>query len=154
MSVPNYEKEEDSIQQNHGRQKENNTMLGIEGLNHATFPISDVEKSRDFYGRILGLRELPRPVMAGAPQGAFFACGNGEIHLAEKDSAFMRELISININPHVAFTVASVAEVKESLQQEGVQFFEFSRNPAGRNQIFVQDPDGNVLEITDYRPGS
>src|SRR5262245_12867853 len=129
-------------------------MLRIEGLNHATFPISDIDKSRDFYGRVLGLRELPRPDVPGAPQGAFFACGAGEIHLAEKDAAFMRELIAININPHVALTVESVAEVKRLLQQEGIPFFEFAGNLAGRNQLFVQDPDGNVLEITDYRPGS
>jgi len=127
-------------------------MLQIEGLNHATFPVTDVEKSRDFYGRILGLRELPRPNVPGV-QGAFFACGKGEIHLAEKDAQFMRENIQININPHVALTVASVAEVKRLLEQSGTPFFEFARNPAGRNQIFVQDPDGNVLEITDYRPG-
>ena len=106
-------------------------MLRIEGLNHATFPISDVDKARDFYGRILGLRELPWPNVPGA-RGAFFACGAGEIHLAEKDAPLMRELIAININPHVAFTVESVAEVKSLLQQEGIPFFEFARNLAGR----------------------
>jgi catechol 2,3-dioxygenase-like lactoylglutathione lyase family enzyme len=87
-------------------------------------------------------------------QGAFFSCGAGEIHLAEKDGQFMRENIAIQINPHVALTVDNVAEVKRLLQQEGIAFFEFARNPLGRRQIFVQDPDGNVLEITDYRPGS
>ena len=55
--------------------------------------------------------------------------------------------------PHVALTVESVEEVKKTLREERIPYFEFARNPLGRNQIFVQDPDGNVLEITDYRPG-
>lgn len=128
-------------------------MLKIEGLNHATFPVTDVEKARDFYGRILGLRELPRPEIPGV-RGAFFACGAGEIHLAEKDNQFVQQNISLNINPHVALTVESVEEVKQVLQKDDIPFFEFARSPIGRRQIFVQDPDGNVLEITDYRPAS
>ena len=62
-------------------------MLRIEGLNHATFPISDVDKARDFYGRILGLRELPRPNVPGA-RGAFFACGAGDHRLSARVLAF------------------------------------------------------------------
>jgi catechol 2,3-dioxygenase-like lactoylglutathione lyase family enzyme len=85
-------------------------------------------------------------------QGAFFACGDGEIHLGEKDNAFMRTNIPINLMPHVAFTVKSVERVKKTLTDAGIAYFEFARSPVGRNQIFVQDPDGNVLEITDYTP--
>ena len=128
-------------------------MLKIEGINHATFPITDVEKAREFYGRVLGLKELPRPEIPGI-RGAFFACGGGEIHLGEKDSEYMRKNIPINLMPHVALTVESVEEVKKTLKEEGIPYFEFAvSNILGRNQIFVQDPDGNVLEITDYRPG-
>ncbi len=127
-------------------------MLKIAGINHATFPITDVEKAREFYGRVLGLKELPRPQIPGV-RGAFFACGGGEIHLGEKDSEYMRANIPINLMPHVALTVEGVEEVKKTLKEEGIPYFEFARNPLGRNQIFVQDPDGNVLEITDYKPG-
>ena len=127
-------------------------MLKIEGINHATFPITDVEKAKEFYGKVLGLKELPRPEIPGV-RGAFFACGGGEIHLGEKDSEYMRKNIPINLMPHVALTVESVEEVKKTLKEAGISYFEFARNPLGRNQIFVQDPDGNVLEITDYRPG-
>jgi catechol 2,3-dioxygenase-like lactoylglutathione lyase family enzyme len=127
-------------------------MFKIEGINHATFPITDVEKAKEFYGKVLGLKELPRPEIPGV-RGAFFACGEGEIHLGERDSEYMRKNIPLNLLPHVALTVESVEEVKKTLKEEGISYFEFARNPLGRNQIFVQDPDGNVLEITDYRPG-
>jgi catechol 2,3-dioxygenase-like lactoylglutathione lyase family enzyme len=127
-------------------------MLKIEGINHATSPITDVEKAKEFYGKVLGLKELPRPEIPGV-RGAFFACGGGEIHLGEKDSEYMRKNIPINLMPHVAFTVKSVEQVKRTLTEAGIPYFEFARSPVGRNQIFVQDPDGNVLEITDYRPG-
>ena len=126
-------------------------MLKIGNINHATFPVTDVQKAKEFYGKVLGLQELPRPEIPGV-QGAFFACGDGEIHLGEKDNTFMRENIPINLMPHVAFTVNSVAQVKKTLTDAGIAYFEFARSPVGRNQIFVQDPDGNVLEITDYTP--
>lgn len=126
-------------------------MLKIAGINHATFPVTDVEKAREFYGTALGLKELPRPEIPGV-RGAFFACGGGEIHLGEKDSEYMRTNIPINLMPHVALTVESIEEVKRALTDAEISYFEFARNPLDRNQIFVQDPDGNVLEITDYKP--
>ncbi|MBI3304595.1 MAG: VOC family protein [Deltaproteobacteria bacterium] len=136
----------------------------VRRLGHFGFNLSHLEEGVRFYTQLLGFRltdeldlskipELPRPEIPGV-RGVFFACGRGEIHLVEQNSRFMQENIAININPHVALTVESVAEVKRVLQQEGIAFFESARNPLGRQQIFVQDPDGNVLEITDYRPGS
>jgi catechol 2,3-dioxygenase-like lactoylglutathione lyase family enzyme len=66
----------------------------------------------------------------------------------------MRKNIPINLMPHVALTVESVEAVKRTLKEKGIPYFEFAVSQViGRNQIFVQDPDGNVLEITDYRPG-
>jgi catechol 2,3-dioxygenase-like lactoylglutathione lyase family enzyme len=55
-------------------------MLKIEGLNHATFPVGDVDKARDFYGRILvscliNLRAVCAFMDGGGSDAALPACG-------------------------------------------------------------------------------
>ena len=55
-------------------------------LQHCGLVVSDLERSRRFYGEALGLEELPRPSNF-AFAGAWFALGDTEIHLlAEADT--------------------------------------------------------------------
>ena len=55
-------------------------------LQHCGLVVSDLERSRRFYGEALGLEELPRPSNF-AFAGAWFALAGTEIHLlAEADT--------------------------------------------------------------------
>src|SRR5258708_419442 len=40
---------------------EEKTFMNIRKLDHVSFLVKDVERSRRFYGQVLGLREIPRP---------------------------------------------------------------------------------------------
>src|SRR5438067_2319139 len=54
--------------------------MEIRRLDHAALLIKDVERSRRFYGQILGMEEVPRPSNFTFP-GAWFRKGGAEIHL-------------------------------------------------------------------------
>src|SRR5260221_12681640 len=43
------------------------TFMNIRKLDHVSFLVKDVERSRRFYGQVLGLREIPRPSTVDNP---------------------------------------------------------------------------------------
>ena len=54
--------------------------MEIRRLDHAALLVKDVERSRRFYGQVLGMEEVPRPSNFAFP-GAWFRKGVAEIHL-------------------------------------------------------------------------
>src|SRR2546430_16806285 len=52
----------------------------IRRLDHAALLVKDVERSRHFYGQVLGMEEVPRPSNFTFP-GAWFRKERAEIHL-------------------------------------------------------------------------
>jgi catechol 2,3-dioxygenase-like lactoylglutathione lyase family enzyme len=61
-------------------------MMKIRSLDHAAVLVKDVERSRYFYGQVLGMDEVPRPSNFDFP-GAWFRKGNAEVHLIGEKEA-------------------------------------------------------------------
>ena len=55
-------------------------MFKTKQLHHALVVVSDREKARNFYGRILGLRELQKP--DGTRPGLWYGIGNNELRIS------------------------------------------------------------------------
>ena len=53
--------------------------LKIRGVHHITLVVSDLERSRPFYEKLLGLAPISRPEYDF--EGAWYACGGLEVHL-------------------------------------------------------------------------
>jgi glyoxylase I family protein len=106
-------------------------------LHHASVRITDLVRARAFYEGLLGLDTAPRPDL-GFP-GAWYDVGGGQVHLIQ--TAKMVDGIDPT-DPHVALEVPSLAEVKRLLDARGVPYLEF-----GGAQLWVRDPDGNVVEL-------
>ena len=113
--------------------------------------IDDVDRARDFYGRILGLPELVRPNV-GRP-GLWFGVGSNELHLSvQPDVKGGRHNLSLHPNErpdrlggHVAYTMSGgLDEIARHLEREGIPF---ARGAAGLPQIFCEDPAGNLVEL-------
>lgn len=120
-------------------------MIQVEGYLHATILVKDLERTREFYARVLGLREIERPRLNFA--GTWFAVGELELHVVVKpdlkgDPAFADDR-------HIALAVAEFEAVPGKLEALGIPYRRGS-NPA-RRQIFFRDPDGNLIEL---QPGS
>jgi catechol 2,3-dioxygenase-like lactoylglutathione lyase family enzyme len=122
-------------------------------LHHVSVCVTDLARARRFYGEVVGLRELPRPDL-GFP-GAWYAVGTTqELHLiVHPPSKTMRGTPEIDgRDGHFAFRVASYEDTLAHLRTHGVALIESPRNATPWAQIYVTDPDGNVIEFNVERP--
>lgn len=121
-------------------------------LGHAAFRIADVDKSRQFYEKVIGLKAIPRPDFAF--KGMWYGIGSGQLHLIVSKKHDGPD----PTGPHIAIEVDDLDATKESLKKMGVPFLdgdkmtmlgdlsEEDRRRLGR-QIWVLDPDGNTVEL-------
>jgi catechol 2,3-dioxygenase-like lactoylglutathione lyase family enzyme len=131
--------------------------MEIRRLDHAALLIKDVERSRRFYGQVLGMEEVPRPPSFTFP-GAWFRQGSAEIHLigeAEpgrvaqvQPGGYRPDELAVGHVPHVAFEVADLEEARQHLKAHDVAIVGGPR-PRGDGvmQMYVCDPDGYIVEL-------
>lgn len=119
------------------------------GAHHVSLDVRDIEVSRRFYGDLLGLPEIERPDI-GLP-GAWYQAGAVELHLIQ-----VPEGVDVGHAPptatplanHLAFAIDDCDAVARELEQAGLAVVRPSGAPS---QLWVADPDGNVIEF--IRPG-
>jgi glyoxylase I family protein len=114
-------------------------------LHHVSFPVSDLERARHFYEGVLGLEPTDRPPLPFP--GAWYRAGQCEVHLIvpfEGTDLGTRPSELNPLAPHTAFAIESYQETLERLHEHGVAVFETS---VEMGQMWVQDPDGNVIEL-------
>ena len=128
-------------------------MIRIKKAHHTSFGVADLNQSKDFYGRILGLETIDRPLFRF--DGAWYGIGPYQIHLMELDKSASQAKVPPRTRTevpqsratHLALEVEDVAPLKERLEQEGIPFREGEIVLTNMRQIFCWDPDGNGIEF-------
>ena len=130
-------------------------MVKPSGFSHVAVKITDVEKSRNFYENVIGLKKIPRPKI-NIP-GEWYGVGDNALHLI----GGQRRTDGIDpTGPHMAIQVEDLEETKKTLNEMGIPFLDAATAMRGMaanlspeaqrmvgRQIWVQDPDGNVIEL-------
>lgn len=111
-------------------------------LDHVSVIISDVERSRRFYGELLGLKEIAKPKTFDFTV-VWYDLGNQHLHLLLKDKADTRS------PRHFALRVADVRAAREYFHERGLPLEETTPIP-GADRFFVFDPDFNRIEIIQW----
>jgi glyoxylase I family protein len=134
-------------------------MLRIETLHHIALVVTDVERARRFYADVIGLTEIPRPPFTF--DGAWFAVGDRQLHVLVGVDPTFRDGKPVNTRDgHVAIRVASWREAVEHFRALGYtpdaademkRTREQPHATAGFPQLYVLDPDRNVVEINAER---
>jgi catechol 2,3-dioxygenase len=135
-------------------------MIKLQRLGHVLIAVRDLEKSKDFYTRILGFTVLEQDPEHG---GLFlsigglgntldlFPCRNPEaVPTAEADPSSMNGLGV----KHTAFAVATEDDLRDAwhaLQAAGVPILR-ALDHGSQKSIYFHDPDRNLLEIVWERP--
>jgi glyoxylase I family protein len=142
-------------------------MLEIETLHHTSLPSSDIERSKRFYSEVLGLKEIPRPSFTFP--GAWYQVGDRTLHLIVGTRLTFREGKGIDSrDAHVAIRVKSFRGAIDHLAALGYEPLDpdvaaqdpfrtmriNKRATAGFPQIYILDPDRNVIEINADRDDS
>jgi catechol 2,3-dioxygenase-like lactoylglutathione lyase family enzyme len=122
-------------------------MLPFERLSHVSVVVSDLEKARAFYGGVLGLNEIPRPAFDFP--GAWYSLGGDvQLHVIVNASWPFRPRDGFEIRaPHFALWVGDADALAERMERRGCAFDDYVSTPTGLRQLFVHDPDGNMVEF-------
>ena len=108
---------------------------------NVTVPSELEEKTKAFYGSVLGLKQVPKPA-AARQTGAWYQIGDNQLHLSVEDV----QPGSLS-SRHVCFNVSSLAETEKRFRDAGVEITTDPRPIPGTQRFYVRDPGGNQLEI-------
>jgi catechol 2,3-dioxygenase-like lactoylglutathione lyase family enzyme len=132
-------------------------------LNHFSIRTLDIDATRDFYERVLQLTVGPRPPfpfpglwMYRGDHGDY---QNAVVHiigmdpndpvglrkyLGDRDVSSLRGSGAVD---HVAFFATGLADMRAHLQSQGIEVRERTVPALGLHQLFLDDPNGVVVEL-------
>jgi catechol 2,3-dioxygenase-like lactoylglutathione lyase family enzyme len=114
--------------------------IGVIEVNHVnvTVPADLEHAAKEFYGEVLGLKQLEKPDGPRKYVGAWYELGSSQLHLSIEDDPQNHAS-----NRHVCYRVSDLAAAEEKLRKAGVEII-----PDPSHRFFVRDPAGNLIEIT------
>lgn len=115
-------------------------VIALHHVNVTVLPEAEAA-TKNFYGNVLGLEQLPKP-SGTRPSGAWYQIGPNQLHLSvEKED---RKPLSTG---HVCFTVSDLRAAEARFREAGVEIIADPRPIEGTSRFYVRDPGGNMLEI-------
>ena len=111
---------------------------------NVTVPAELEAAAKDFYGTVLGLERIPKP-LTSRQNGAWYQIGNTQLHLSVEDEE--RPLSS----RHVCFTVSDLSDAETKFRGAGVEIIPDPRPNPSSPRFYVRDPGGNQLEIAQQK---
>lgn len=132
-------------------------------LNHVSIRASDLEACRRFYTDVIGLVAGPRPDFpfpgVWLYAGSTTAWSNAVVHVIGIDPAHPDGLEGYlgsregaaargsGVVDHVAFNGTGLAQMRQRLAALGIAARERTVPGLGLHQLFLEDPDGVVVEL-------
>ena len=122
--------------------------MRIVQLNHVAVHVSDVGRSAAFYREALRLEPMARPAF-DFPGAWFRLAGEQELHIIGDRTLPVH---SHNRGTHFALRVDDIGAWATALRAARVQVMGPMPRPDGATQIFIEDPDGHVIELCQLNP--
>jgi catechol 2,3-dioxygenase-like lactoylglutathione lyase family enzyme len=125
--------------------------MPAQSLNHYTIKVRDLERTKDFYQDVVGLKVGDRPPLAFP--GYWLYCGDvPTVHLI----GYRAEDPQIADGPsypaatgrldHIAFACNGLKDMRANLHSHGIKFDERVLPRLNMTQLFYLDPDGIAVE--------
>ena len=125
--------------------------IAIDRIDHLVLTVFDVERTIDFYSRVLGMEPV---TFAGGRRGLAFGRQKLNLHQAG------REFEPKALKPHPGaidlclVATTPLAEVMAGLRDAGVAILEGPVPKTGAlgpmQSVYFRDPDGNLIEVSNY----
>jgi catechol 2,3-dioxygenase-like lactoylglutathione lyase family enzyme len=122
-------------------------VISNRGLRHLALRVADVERAKEFYLKVFGMRVVWQPDADNAYLTS--GCDNLALHRGDAGDRAAQSL------DHLGFVVSTVAEVESGFswaQQNDVSIVHPLRHHRdGSVSFYIRDPDGNVIQLL-YEP--
>ena len=119
-------------------------MITLHHVN-VTVPPELEPETKQFYGEVLGLEEVPKP-STSRQSGAWYQIGPNQLHLSVE-----AEDVGLLSSRHVCYAVADFSATQKRFREAGVEIIPDPRPIEGMSRFYVRDPGGNMLEIVQAR---
>ena len=150
--------------------------MEVEWMNHTGFVVSDMERSRAFYRDLLGLTEERDQILEGEFISELVGYPDARLHIVYLGPGDMRHSVELiqYLNPpgdavslpqrhqvgatHLGVIVDDLDAFYQQLSAKGVSFVSplairpGAVYPMARKGCYMQDPDGNWLELLERPP--
>ncbi len=115
----------------------------IISIHHAqiTIPKDREPEARDFYCRVLGLKEISKPETLQGRGGFWLQVGDSQVHVGIEDGVD-RKLTKA----HVAYEVNDLTHWRKTIIANGIEIFSGEPIP-GYDRFEFRDPFGNRVEM-------
>lgn len=117
-------------------------MISNRGLRHLALKVADVERAKDFYARVFGMKVVWQP----DADNAYLSSGsdNLALHRADDRGGNAQRL------DHLGFIVPTIADVEAGYawaRSNDVEIVhELRHHRDGSVSFYIRDPDGNVIQ--------
>ena len=127
------------------------TAPSATSVSHVALYVFDLQKSVDFYGKVLGLEQISEPFKDG--KHVWFRMGpHSQLHVIQGAA----KVEPHDKNSHLAFSVKNLKTFTARLDQAGVRYGSWTgeeksttARPDGVEQVYLQDPDNFWVEVND-----
>lgn len=114
----------------------------VSRLLHAAILVNDLERAKNFYGNVLGLTEKQRHDFDF--KGVWYDLGDCELHLMVVTDTLPPAEQRPRRDFHVALRINDYQAARQHFDRLGIPYREGRH---GLPQLFVRDPDGNLIEL-------
>ena len=124
-------------------------------LDHVNVIVNDLPRSLAFYQKLFGLTIIERPPFKNA--GAWLACGALHVHLSLHPPGSFRTGNVAGADTHFALrtedfdgalaTLIANGFSEDAAENDPMRVMVRRDGPAGFPQLFLLDPDRNIIEI-------
>lgn len=110
-------------------------------LHHINFPISDVERTKEWYGKVFGMTHIDVSRVSDTPI-LLLTYGNFDLHFTPHENA-------PNLDPHhFCIEVEDWDGFMEHLASLGIEYTDMVERPQNNSKAcYIRDPDNNIVEI-------
>jgi catechol 2,3-dioxygenase-like lactoylglutathione lyase family enzyme len=114
-------------------------VIVVERTDFVSVPVTDMARSKQFYGETLGL-----PLVSGDDSWPEYQLGEN-VSLYLIDPTNVGQSFTAPHSSSIALRVADVGAAREALEAKGVEFAGDTFDTGVCHMAFFSDPDGNAL---------
>jgi catechol 2,3-dioxygenase-like lactoylglutathione lyase family enzyme len=130
----------------------------VNALDHLVINVSDVARSAEWYGKILGMEVKVFDPGQGKPPRTTLVFGNQKINVRPRDADkvewFTGDHVMAGSDDLCFLTLSTPDQVVAHLKANGVKIEEGPVNKQGARgtlrSVYCRDPDGSLIEISSY----